>query len=58
MNGHFEYFVISLLLTPVVSGILVTVLRKKRAIEVITATSMGLVLVQCVYLVCEISVKK
>lgn len=58
MSGHFEYFVISLLLTPVVSGILVTILRKKRTIEVITATSMGLVLAQCLFLVYEISVKK
>jgi hydrogenase-4 component F len=58
MNGHFDYFIISLLLTPVISGILVTVLRKKRTIEVITAISMGLVLIQCLFLVYEISSKK
>ncbi|TBR12331.1 MAG: hydrogenase 4 subunit F [Candidatus Nitrosotenuis sp.] len=58
MNGNFDYFVISLLLTPVISGVLVTVLRKKRTIEVITATSMGLVLIQCLFLVYEISSKK
>ncbi|HEY8110636.1 MAG TPA: hydrogenase 4 subunit F [Candidatus Nitrosotenuis sp.] len=58
MNWHFDYFIISLLLTPVISGILVTVLRKKRTIEVITAISMGLVLIQCLFLVYEISSKK
>ncbi|HSA98206.1 MAG TPA: proton-conducting transporter membrane subunit, partial [Candidatus Nitrosotenuis sp.] len=58
MTEHFDYFVLSLLLTPVISGILVTILRKKRTIEIITATSMGLVLIQCLFLVYEISSKK
>lgn len=54
----YDGFVLALLLTPVISGVLVTFLRKKRAIEMITATSMGLILAQCLFLVSEISSKK
>lgn len=54
----YEGFVLVLLLTPVISGVLVTVLRKKRAIEVITATAMGIILALCLFLVSEISDKK
>lgn len=58
MTGQFDYYVLFLLLTPVLSGILVTVLRKKRTIETITTTSMGLILIQCLFLVYEISNKQ
>lgn len=54
----YEGFVLVLLLTPVISGVLVTILRKKRAIEVITATAMGIILALCLFLVFEISDKK
>src|SRR5574338_1492681 len=54
----YDGFVLALLLTPVISGVLVTFLRKKRAIEMITTTSMGLILAQCLFLVSEISSKK
>lgn len=60
MMGQFSYdwLVLALLLTPVVSGILVTLVRKKRAIEIITVVAMGLILAQCLFLISEISHKK
>jgi hydrogenase-4 component F len=45
---------VSLLLTPIVSGFLVTILRRKRAIELVTVFSACLVLVQASALIVEI----
>lgn len=54
----YDGFVLALLLTPVISGALVTFLRKKRMLEIVTVTAMGLILAQCLFLVSEISSKK
>lgn len=54
----YDWFVLALLLTPVISGILVTLVRKKRAIEIITVVAMGLILTHCLFLISEISHKK
>lgn len=53
-----EFSVFVLLLTPVVSGVLVTFLRQKRSIEIITVASMSLIFIQCLYLISEIMSKK
>lgn len=58
LQFSYDAFVLALLLTPVISGILITFVRKKRAIEIITVITMGLILAQCLFLVYEISYKK
>ena len=45
---------ISLLLTPIASGILVTILRRKRSIELVTVFAASLVLVQSAALIIDI----
>ncbi|EGP93482.1 membrane-bound [NiFe]-hydrogenase-4, subunit F-like protein [Nitrosarchaeum koreense MY1] len=50
--------VVSLLLTPVISGLLVTLLKRKRIIEVTTVVSSFLILIQGLFLLSSILEKK
>ena len=50
--------VVSLLLTPVVSGLLITLLKRKRIIETTTIISSSLILIQGLFLLPYILEKK
>ena len=50
--------ILSLLLTPAIAGLLITLLRKKRVAEMITAVSASLVLIQTLNLIADVISKK